>query len=401
MAKLQHKLIFTLGLGQLLAWGSSFYLVAIVGPAMATSVGLPTLAVYAMFSASLLASAALGPFAGQRVDHNGGRRVLMLSNGLFATAHLVLATAHTPLMLLLGWLMMGIAMPFGLYDAAFATVVRHLGTQARSGIVGITLVAGFASSVSWPLTHHVQAAYGWQSACLMWAALHLSIGLGLHTWLLPKDHLLPTQAANGPATVQGAAPPRQQLVLLAVIFACSGCVFAALAAHLPRLLQTAGCTANAAIAAAAWVGVAQVLGRVLEASWLKRLHPLISALIATGLHPVAALLLWGYGAPLAAVFTALHGLGVGLMTIVKGTLPLALFGAAGFGKRAGLLEAPSKLLQAAAPIVFSLWLDHYGHNVLLMTFAITLTAFLGVCWLQTMPQLRPGPSQPMAATDQG
>jgi len=383
----RSKTITAIGLGQLLAWGSSYYLAAILAPVMARVFGLPTVAVFGMFSAALLVSAVLGPWAGHRVDRLGGRRVLQHSNVLFAIAHLVLATAQGPATLALGWLLLGVAMPFGLYDAAFGTLVRLYREDARRSIVAVTLIAGFASSVSWPLTHFVEVQTSWRTACALWALLHLTVGLALHRYGLPNVIAAATQV---PAAVTADTPAvsRTTLWLLAAIFAATGFIFAALAAHLPRVLEVSGASATAAVAAASLVGVFQVGGRVLDAVWLKRLHPFVGAKLATGLHPIGALLLLWVGAPVAAVFTALHCAGVGLMTIIKGTLPLVLFGPAGFGQRSGWLEAPSRVMQAVAPVLFSLMLDGLGRQVLWVTGALSLAAFGGIWWVQRLARPR-------------
>lgn len=378
MSQDRLRVVSAVGLGQLLAWGSSYYLAAILAPAMAAELGLQPVGVFAMFSAALVVAGLLGPYAGHHVDRHGGRRVLWVSNLLFALALLTLALAKTPAMLAVGWLLMGVAMPFGLYDVAFATLVVLYRHEARRSIVGVTLIAGFASSVSWPLSALVEHHYGWRSACALWAALHLSLGLALHTLMLPRVQRPAEPLASGPSDAAVPPPSTARLWLLAAIFAASGFVFAALAAHLPRLLQAAGCTAAAAVFAASLVGVFQVAGRLTEVGLFSRLHPLISARVSVALHPLAALLLLIFGAPAAMLFTALHGAGVGLMTIVKGTLPLALFGPAGFGRRSGFLEAPSKVMQALAPVVYALWLERYGANVLWISTALLGLAFIGV-----------------------
>jgi len=379
MIPARARVVAAVGFGQLLAWGSSYYLVAILATPMAQTLGLPNVAVFAMFAMALVVAAALGPFAGHRVDRFGGRRVLLASNVLFALALLCLAAAQTPGMLALGWLLLGIAMPFGLYDAAFATLVALYRHEARRSIVGVTLIAGFASSVSWPLSAFIEHHQGWRAACAVWAGLHLSMGLAIHYFWLPDVRPATPAAAATAAIGPTTAPPTPAtLWLLAAIFAASGFVFAALAAHLPRLLQVAGCTPAAAILAASLVGVFQVAGRLAEVGFLSRLHPLVTARISVALHPLGAVLLALFGAPVAVLFAALHGAGVGLMTIVKGTLPLALFGPAGFGRRSGWLEAPSRVMQALAPVVFSLWLDRYGAGVLWISGGLIFVALLGV-----------------------
>lgn len=376
-----RRVIGAVGLGQLLAWGSSYYLLAIVARPMAATLGLPPVWVYGCFSAALLVAALLGPWSGARIDRHGGRRVLLASNVLFALALSLLALAQGPYSLLLGWIVMGVAMPMGLYDAAFSTVVALYGAQARRAIVGVTLVAGFASTVSWPLTAAIEAHLGWRAACAVWAALHLTVGMGLHAGLVPR-------AARGPALhteEAGESPPpasRRTLWTLAGVFTASGFAFAAMAAHLPRLLEAAGCRPALAVAAASLVGVAQVAARVAEAGWLTRLHPLTTARLCTALHPVGAVLLAVFGAPAAFVFTALHGAGMGLMTIVKGTLPLALFGAAGFGRRAGLLEAPSRIVQALTPMLFGVWLDRWGAGAVWICAGIAALGWVGATSLR-------------------
>lgn len=373
-----RQAVVAVGLGQLLAWGSSYYLLATLARPMAASFGVPGVWVYASFSAALVVAALLGPWAGARMDRHGGRRVLLASNVLFAASLLLLATAQDRNMLTLGWLAMGVAMPMGLYDAAFSTVVGLYGAQARRAIVGVTLIAGFASSVSWPLTAIVEVHAGWRAACALWALLHLTLGLGLHARFVPRGIAVQAVHANAADRVAATPASSRTLWVLSGVFTASGFVFASMAAHLPRVLEVAGCTPATAVAAAALVGVAQVAARFAEASWLNRLHPLLTARLSMLLHPLGAALLAVVGAPLVFVFTALHGAGVGIMTIVKGTLPLALFGPAGFGRRAGLLEAPARIAQATAPIVFGLWLDRWGAQVLWISAAIAASGLAGL-----------------------
>lgn len=387
----RRRLVVAIGLAQLLAWGSSYYLLAIIARPLAEGLSLSGMSVYAAFSAALLMAAALGPWVGGRIDRHGGRAMLMLSNGVFALGLLLLATAQGPFTMLLGWLAIGAAMPMGLYDAAFATLVSLYRTQARRSIVGITLIGGFASTVAWPLSAAVEAQWGWRAVCAMWAVLHLGVGLAIHHFLVPAACVLPVAAVAGsqpPQAPEPAAPSLAVLCLLAMVFTCSGFVFASMATHLPRVLMSVGCTPAAAVAAASLLGAAQVAARLAEAGVFSRWHPLMSAYISTALHPVGALLLAIFAAPFAAVFTILHGAGTGMMTIVKGTLPLALFGATGFGRRAGLLEAPSRIVQAAAPMAYGWALDHYGSGALWLSGGVAFTGFLGVVmvgWISRRP----------------
>lgn len=377
------RVVASVGFGQMLAWGSSYYLLAIIARPMAAGLQLNPVWVYAAFSAALLVAALLGPWVGTRIDRHGGGKVLLVSNGVFAAGLGILALSQGPLSMIAGWLLIGAAMPMGLYDAAFSTLVSLYRLDARRSIVGVTLIAGFASSVSWPLSATLDAHFGWRVTCAVWAGLHLTMGAAIHRFLVPRVVPVPVHSTETSTAEPVAVPSMTTLWILAATFTCNGFIFAAMAAHLPRVLQAAGCTPVAAVAAAALLGVAQVTARLADAGFLHRLHPLISARIAVSLHPLGALLLLVFGAPLAVVFTALHGACIGLMTIVKGTLPLALFGPAGFGRRAGLLEAPSRIAQAVAPIAFGLMLDAWGARVLWVSGAIGCVGLCGLLVLRT------------------
>ena len=155
--------------------------------------------------------------------------------------------------------------------------------------------------------------------------------------------------------------------LLAFVFAVTWFTSTAMAAHLPRLLQEAGASATAAVAAAALVGPAQVAGRLLEFGVLQRFHPLLSARLAAIAHPIGALAVMAFGAPAAAVFAVFHGAGNGILTIAKGTLPLAIFGPDGYGLRQGILMVPARFGQAAAPFLFALLMERFGASALLLS----------------------------------
>ena len=187
-------------------------------------------------------------------------------------------------------------------------------------------------------------------------------------------------AASAPSTT---AHPLRTTVLLSFVCAVTWFTSTAMAAHLPRLLQASGTSLQAAVALSALVGPAQVAARVLEFGFLRRLHTLLSAQLAAAAHPVGAGLLMVLGGPAAAVFTLLHGAGNGILTIAKGTLPLMLFGPAGYGTRQGLMMVPARVAQAFAPMLFGMALDHAGAA------ALWLTTLLGLAALAALWLLRP------------
>jgi predicted MFS family arabinose efflux permease len=360
-----------LGTSQTLAWASSYYLIAILAPSMARDTASSITAVFTAFSASLLISALLGPRVGRTIDRFGGREVLAVSNVIFAAGLIVLGISSNLHVLWVGWLVMGVGMGLGLYDSAFAALGRMYGQAARQSITGITLIAGFASTVGWPLTAWGEAALGWRSTCFAWAAAHLALGLPLNLLILPK---LRHAASVGARGAKPHVPMDRAMWLLGFAFAAGWVVSTAMAAHLPRVLEATGATTAEAITAAALVGPAQVAARILEAGYLSRYHPLVSARLSTLTHPIGAGFMLILGGWLAMPFVLLHGAGNGILTIARGTVPLAVFGPEHYGYRLGLIGAPARILQAGAPIAFGVLIDSFGALALLFSSLACLAA---------------------------
>ena len=382
------RVVAMLGVAQTLSWGSSYYLPAILAGPMATGTGLSPTWVFAAFSASLLIAAAAGPYVGRAIDRHGGRGVLALSSLVLAAGLFALAAASGPISLFAAWALLGIGMALGLYDAAFAALASFYGMQARGPITGITLMAGFASTVSWPLSSLLNGAVGWRETCLIWGALNLLLGLPLNA-LLPRS-----TRRTGAATPKRARVgwhPRREMLLLAFVFAAGWFVTGSMAAHLPDLLERAGATPFAAIAAAALVGPAQVAARLVEFVALRWIHPLVSARIATTLHPLGAAVLAIAGATGAAPFAILYGAGNGLLTIARGTVPLVLFGPHAYGERTGLLGAPARAAQAVAPLLFGLLLGAMGLAVIAVSAGLCLAALAALLCLRRDTNAPPKP----------
>jgi MFS family permease len=382
----QTRVVLALGSAQTLAWGSTYYLPAILAATMARELGVSTGLVFGAFSAALVVAAVLGPMAGRRIDLFGGRDVLAVSNLVFAAGLTTLGIAQGAVVLLAGWLVIGVGMAMGLYEAAFSTLAGIYGGKARGPITGITLLAGLASTICWPISAYLEAEVGWRSACFFWAAMHIVIGLPLNRFLVPlsAQHIPPATNEAAHAGLRGSAGLQNHaMALLALVFAATWFTSTAMAAHLPRVLQEAGASPAAAVAAAALVGPAQVAGRLLEFGVLRRFHPLLSARLASMAHPLGALAVIAFGAPAATVFTVLHGAGNGILTIAKGTLPLAIFGPSGYGLRQGILMVPARFGQAGAPFLFALLMERFGVSALL------LSTTLGLAGLAALLALTP------------
>ena len=380
----QFPIILALGTTQTLAWASSYYLPAILADPIGHDLGMSANWIFAAFSAALVISALLGPRIGRQIDLFGGRPVLCASNLTLAAGLLLLGVSGSIPLLVAAWVLLGIGMGFGLYDAAFAALGRIFGNAARKPITGITLMAGFASTVGWPLTAFGLDHIGWRNTCFAWAIAHLLIGLPLNYFMLPTVAGTKAAAANA---IKPHIPIDRTMILLAFTFAAGWTVTGAMAAHMPRILETGGATAVQAVAAGALFGPAQVFARILEASLFSRYHPLVSTRLACLTHPIGAAIFGVVGGTAASAFAILFGMGNGILTIARGTLPLAIFGPKDYGYRLGLVGAPARMAQALAPLAFGLLIDLIGIKVLIVSSALSLSA-LGALFLlpKRMPE---------------
>lgn len=377
-----NSVIARLGVAQTLAWGSTYYLPAMLATPMAMDLGVSTPTIFAAFSVALVVSALMGPTAGRLIDRTGGRSVLVATSLVFAIGLAGLGLAQGAVGLFAAWVILGIGMGAGLYEAAFATLVALYGHRSRGAITGITLIAGFASTVGWPLSTFMEAHIGWRGACLSWAALHLTLGLALNlsmprvTGAATAASKAAMPAGNDPTHPTDERSQRAACYALAFVFAATWFISTAMAAHLPRLLQAGGASLATAVMVGALIGPAQVGARILEFGLLRKVHPLLSARIAAALHPIGALAFGLLGAPAAALFGVLHGAGNGILTIAKGTLPLVIFGPGGYGHRQGVLMVPARVAQAMAPWLFGILLDSLGARALWVSSALAIASIL-------------------------
>lgn len=343
----RRRLAVVLGINQTLSWGMTFYLPAVIGAPVAHDLGQSGFAVIGAFSWSLLLSGFCAPRVGRWIDKHGGKGALTASILVLAAGQLILAAAPNLAIWYLGWTVLGVGMAMGLYDAAFATVGTLLGREAGPTITGITLFAGFASTVFWSLGSALIDYTGWRGLLALYAALMLAVNLPMVLALAPR---LDMNLKETKPPIAGRAPVGRWMVFcLAGFFTVRWFITSAIAVHVLGLLQGIGLTAAEAIVAASMIGPGQVMGRILEATIGGRMGLLLRARIGALFFPLGAALL-PFGGPVAAGgFVLLYGMSNGILTINRGTLPLALFGPNGYATVLGWLAVPVQLAQAAAP----------------------------------------------------
>lgn len=357
------RAIVCLGLTQLVGWGVTFYLIGALGPAMTADLGWNSATVYGGFSAAIVTMALVSPLAGMAVDRWGGHRVMPLGAMAAAAGCALLAATHAVPVYFLAWLLLGIGMRLCLYDAAFASLARAAGPTARRPMSQITLFGGLASTVMWPVGHALSGWLGWRGAVLVYAALALAT-VPLYLALPRQRYAAPgaTAARHAAGLTRTANERRQAGTLYAVIVMLTNFLAAGNAAHLISLLAGLGLATTAAVSVAALWGVGQFAARVADVALGSRLHPLTLTLAVSTLLPLCFLLaLLSHGNLYAtAAYALLYGACNGLMTITRGTLPLALFDFRSYGTLVGALLIPSFLLTATAPVAYAFVLEHYS-----------------------------------------
>lgn len=348
------RLVPALGVAQIVAWGTLFYAIAVLGPPMARSLGVSDSGLYGSFTVGLFVSGLVAPWAGRRIDRRGGRGVLVLGSVVASVACLVLAAAASATTMAAGWILAGAAMGMGLYDAAFATLHRVAGSSYRRAVTALTLFGGFASTVFWPLSQFLLERHGWRTAFAVHAALNAGVALPLYALFVPGPAVRRFATPGGHATDDRRAGAAT-FATLAAALSLTAFLAAGLSAHLVTLLAAVRITPRDAVLAGALIGPMQVAGRVMELAFARRVEPLRVGTLAFSLMAAAFVVLafvdgvWA----VALAFAMLYGWSNGVMTIVRGTVPGALFGEREYGALLGRLARPQFMLKAIAPLAVS------------------------------------------------
>lgn len=353
--KERSRAVPILGVTQILAWGALFYPPVLTVPLIAAERGWSMTFAMGGFSFGLLVGGMVAPGVGVLIDRFGGHPVMAAGSLAGAAGLVALANTADPILYLAVWGLLGAAMASSLYDPAFATLGRIFGSQARRPITLLTFIGGFASTVSWPATYFLLSAYGWRGTYLVYAALLALVAAPLHAFALPRERAEADWRTTGVDEPKPKMLPARGLafVLVAAAFAAYAFVPSALSAHMLAIFKRLGIDAGTVILIGVLFGPAQVAARLCEFLFARSLHPLMIARFAVGQLLVAFLLLalLGISPSIAAAFAILFGITNGLITIARGTVPLALFGAEGYGRTVGRIAGPSLAMQAAAPLV--------------------------------------------------
>jgi MFS family permease len=355
--------VAALGVVQLLMWGSTFYLLAVLAPAIHADTGWSYRWVIGGITIALLTAGAISPYVGRAIDQRGGRPVLAFGSAATVAAFVALALAPSLPIYLLAWVLMGIGIGAATYDAVFAALGRLYGQGARSGITNLTLFGGFGSTLCWPLSAWLVQAGGWRTACLVYAAIHLVVALPIHALVFPATPPRPAASAGAQAAAGGAfslsGDERTMFILIAGLQMVAQVIGAIIIVHLLVFLQARGLTLAAAVWLGTLFGPAQVGARVIERIFGHNYHPIWTMIVATVTMTLGLAMLL-VDLPIVAAAVIIYGGGYGVTWIARGTLPLAIFGAERYAVLMGKLALPSLILPALAPFAGALLIEHFG-----------------------------------------
>jgi MFS family permease len=367
-----RALVTTLGLGQILSWGTSFYLIAVLAGPVSRDLNWPLAWLVAGQSLALVVAGVASPYVGRWIERSGGRVVLAASSVLLAAAHVLIATSSNIALWYVAYFIFGLAMACGLYDAAFSTLGQIFGASARRSITNITLFGGLASTICWPLTAFMVENIGWRGACLVYAAIHIGIMLPLHWRILPPLASGADKAGIvAQKTAPEMAPSRSLYLLLSIMLTTAASIASVISVHLIAILEARSLDLVMAVALGAIFGPAQVSARIVELALGRHYHPAWT-LVASVLLVCLGIALLGLDGPFALIALALvfYGAGNGIYSIAKGTVPLALFGPHDYARLMGRLAFPALLAQAAAPPIVALVIEAHGAGMALNGLAL-------------------------------
>ncbi|APG95480.1 arsenite efflux MFS transporter ArsK [Sinorhizobium americanum] len=392
------RVIWALGVTQIIGYGTLYYSFSILAPGMARDFSIPLDWLFGLLSLSLLFGGIIAPKAGAWADRFGAGRLMVpgsLGAGLAMTAA---ACSPNAIAFGISLVLMEVASAFVLYGAAFAAIVQIGGRGAQRSITHLTLIAGFASTLFWPLTGILSDQVDWRTIYLVFAALNILVCMPIHLWVgrLPRQPEAPSCADQEPLAPSATLhPPRNGLfIVMLAAFAIEGLVLASILTHMVPMVSALG-LGTAGLVTSSLFGPSQVASRLLNMLFGGRLSQTSLAITSAGLLTMGlgVLFMTSPWLPGVVVFAILFGLGSGLASIVGGTLPLELFGRPGYAARLGWVSSARQFSSALAPFAFAFIMQARGISEAILigiaTGGAAIALFSQVAFLHRRPSSSP------------
>ncbi|MTH57616.1 MFS transporter [Paracoccus litorisediminis] len=382
--------ISALGVVQIFAWGSSYYLLGVFAAPIAADTSWSLSWIVGGLSLGLFVAGIASPRLGVAIRKHGGKPILALSSLLLASGLVILATAPVQYAFFAGWVVIGLGMGAGLYDAAFATLGGIYGREARSAITSLTLWGGFASTACWPLSAFLIENIGWRWSCIAYAAIQIGVCLPLILFVLPGQKQIATTSTEPETPLRLSPSENRAYLIIMAITVMAGLAVTIVSVHLLTILQTRGLSMAEAVSLGALIGPAQVSARLIEMASGGRHHPIWTLAAAAGLSALGLILL-ATGLPFLGTAIFMYGAGNGIFSIARGALPLALFGADRYAPIMGRIARPSLMAQAVAPTIGAVLLTTIGNEFTLAFIALVAIvnlSLVSLLWRSLGPTIR-------------
>lgn len=379
----QWLIVSSLGLVMIFTWGSTYYLLAVLAEPIASDTSWSIGSVTGALSIGLLIASLSSPFVGRQIQNGKGRSILAIGCSLICIGLCIVGIAPNILFFWIGWSVLGFGMAAGLYDPAFATIGKLYGRDARRLIVLLTLIGGFASTFCWPLSALMLETWGWRGTVFAYAAIHATICLPIIILLIPipPDEVIPKNHQITYSASRLTAQENQSFLICASIQVVHGLIIVNMSALIFTYLQAKGLNMATSVAIAALMGPSQVAARLIELANKERHHPIWTLSISVTMVAIGLLSL-AIGSGFAALAIILFGIGNGLFSIARGSLPLALYGRARYPSIIGDLARPWLMAQSCAPILGILLIIYIGPQASLKCLALFSTFnIILVLWL--------------------
>lgn len=369
--------VAALSVTQLIGWGATFWLPAVAGSLIAADFGLPLPVIMAGPTAMLVMMALISWPLRTLFDRHGARMIMVVGSPIGALGLLALGAANGPISYFLAWIIIGIAGACMLTTAAQIALTEVAGNHAKKALSFLVLAGGLTSTITWPITSILMNEWGWRATTLFYAVLLLVVCTPLH-WKALASHRNKTEKAE---SAKSATINRAKFMLLATSFAANGFFTWGFALTIIILFEARGLDHAHAITAAAFIGIAQWAGRMVEVVAGNRVSGLLISIAGAALFPFSfIILLQADGVAGAILFATLYGVASGVTAVARATLPLELFPPAAYARASSQMAVPLNLAFATAPPLFTLIMTSASPEAALWT-ALLISIFAFSCLL--------------------
>jgi len=378
------KYVLGLGVTTTIGYGTLFYSFTIMSQEFEKEFYWSKTFIFGIFSLGIFLGGLLAPKIGKLLDNHGARAIMSVGSILCALGLFLVSNVQTQWHYIISIVFLEVVSTLVLYEAAFVAFSQLAGNKARLPITQITLIAGFASTIFWPLISFLLSFLSWREVYLILASFHLFIALPIHFFILKKDAIIKTDikfsnSFDDSLELEGKLR-KKSLILVGIVFSLIAIPITVMQTHFLRLMNGFGIEMTSAIALGALIGPSQVGSRIIEITISKKITPLTSGIFSTSIMSLGILTLYfsGYDILLATFFVILYGAGQGLTDIIRGSIPLYLFGKDNLGKTIGGINLYRNIIVSLVPFGFAFLMETFGvrSSTLFLVFVTTFAMIL-------------------------